>query len=119
MRAASIERLIRRNAVPVTVRRKVGPLNPRTSMRDPAVELEVTTVGVRPQSVQKSAKGDPLSTQDAYWLVPISAFRDAFEPRDGDLVLDDGSESRILFVRKKNIGGVDVAYQLYVSGVAL
>lgn len=117
MRAAAVERLIYRNGVPVTVRRKVGTLDPVTSTRAGVKELEVTTVGVRPQSAQRSAKGDPLSTQDAYYLVPLSPFADAFTPADGDLVIDDSSESRILMVRTKNIRGRDVAYQLFVSGV--
>lgn len=116
MHAASIERLIRRNGVPVTVRRTTGAVDQVTSTRT-TQELEVQTIGVRPQPVQKAAKGDPLSTQEAAYLVPISAFCGRFEPRDGDLVIDDGSESRVLAVRKKGVRSRDVAYQLVVSGV--
>lgn len=116
MHAASIERLIRRNGVPVTVRRTDGSVNQVTSTRT-KLELQVETMAVRPQPIQRSAKGDPLSTQEAHYLVPISAFYGSFTPRDGDLVIDDTSESRILAVRKKNVGGKDVAFQLFVSGV--
>src|SRR5438105_14831286 len=115
-----MERRIRRRGAPVTIRRKVGALNSVTSMRSPSSELEVTTIGWRRRRVERSAKGDPLSTEEVYYVVPAGAFRDLFAPRDSDLVMDGQAESRVLFVRsREGAGGVVVSHELYVSGVAL
>lgn len=118
--AASIARSLRRNGVPVSVRRKKGALDMVTSRRTSAVELQVDTVGVRRRDTQRSKLGDPLSTVDAYYLVPIAPFRANFEPRDGDLVLTGDTEMRVLSVRKRfGTRRELIAYELAVSGVAL
>lgn len=118
--AAAIRRLLRRNGVPVAVRRKSGTLNLVTSRRTGVVELQVDTYGVRPRAEQRSKLGDPLATEEAYYLVPVEPFRGVFEPRDGDLVMDAGSETVVLSVRTwHGVRGESVAYKLVVSGVAL
>lgn len=116
---AAAERLLRRNGIPLSVRRKAGASNPVTSMRPSAVELQVDTVGVVGREDQRSKLGDPLATVEAYYLVPRAPFSDAFEPRDGDLVISGTSETRILGVRKwYGARGRVLGYRLVVSGVA-
>lgn len=90
-----------------------------TSRRTSSVELQVDTTGVRRRELQRSKLGDPLATADAYYLVPVEPFRNVFEPRDGDLVLDGAIEARVLSVRQRDNGGKPVAYELAVSGVAV
>ncbi len=91
-----------------------------TSRRTSAVELQVNTTGLRRRETQRSKQGDPLASNDAYYLVPVAAFCDVFEPRDGDLVLSGDTETRVLSVRKRfGKFGELIAYELGVSGVAL
>lgn len=116
--ASAVERQNRRMGAPVTVRRKVGALDPVTSKRTSATEIQVETAGFLVRPVQRSAKGDPLSTEEAYYQVPIGPFRGVFTPQDGDLVIDSFGESRVLSVRTHFLGGQPYAYRLYVSGVA-
>lgn len=118
--AAAVSRALFRNGVAVSVRRKAGTLDLVTSRRTSAAEIQVDTIGVRRRDTQRSKLGDPLSTVDAYYLVPLSPFRGVFEPRDGDLVLSGDTEYRVLSVRKRFAGrGEAIGYELAVSGVAL
>lgn len=116
-RAKAVERQIGRAGAPVTVRRKAGALDPVTSTRSSSAELQVETVGVFRRRTQRSAKGDPLSTEESFFMVPVGPFREMFTPQDGDLVMDGHAESRVLSVRTRIIAGEAVAYELYVSGV--
>lgn len=117
---SSIARLIRRNGKPLSVRRKSGQLDVVTSRRDSAVEMQVETIGFLTRPQQVSAQGDPLSTMNAYYTVEAEPFRDAFEPRDSDLVIDPerGLEARVLSVVPKIERGKLLAFQMFVSGVA-
>lgn len=119
-RGPSIGGLLERTGTPLTIRRKTGALNPVTSTRDSAVELQVETVGYLRRPTQVSKQGDPLSTTNAYYMVKAAPFRDAFVPKDADLVIDAqlGLEARVLSVRPRVIKGELFAYQLFVSGVA-
>lgn len=117
-RAPSIAGLIRRQGTPVSVRRKAGQYNPVTARHDSAVEIQVDTTGVLLKSDQTSMQGDPLSTENAYYLVLAAPFANAFKPKDADLVIDArGLEARVLSVKAKILGGKLLAYQLFVSGV--
>lgn len=117
--ASAVERQFRRVGSNLTVRRTVGPLDPVTSTRPSTATLEVETVGYLRKRTQKSLKGDPLSTEEVYYLVPVAPFADAFVPRDSDLVNDGQTESRVLSVRTRERGGRAFAFELYVSGIAL
>ena len=118
-RAKAVERQILRTGAPVTVRRKAGLLDPVTSTRSSSVDLQVQTVGVFRRRTQRSAKGDPLSTEETFFVVPVAPFREMFTPQDGDLVMDGHAESRILSVRTRVFAGEPVAYELFVSGVVV
>lgn len=116
--ARAVEKMIRRiGSRPVAVRTSRGDLDPVTSTRT-AVELQVETIAALLRDTQRSAKGDPLSTEEVYYLVPAPPFRGQFVPADADLVIEGLTESRILSVRTHQVGGCVAAYKLYVSGVA-
>lgn len=112
------ERQIRRVGAPVTVRRVSGGLDPVSSTRTSPITLDVNTVGVFRRPVQRSMQGDPLSTQETFYLVPASAFEGVFTPKDADLVIAGEVESRILAVRTRTIRGRVSLYELHVAGVA-
>lgn len=118
-RALQIEGLIRRRGTPVTVRRTVGTHDPVTSTRTVSQVLQVETRGILRRPTQRSMKGDPLSTQETYYLVQASSFHGMFVPKDSDLVIDKKRESRILAVRTREERGCAIAYELYVGGVEL
>jgi predicted nucleic acid-binding protein len=115
----AVRRQVHRVGAFVTVRRTVGTLDPVTSTRPSTTLLEVETVGVLRRRTQRSMKGDPLSTEDVFYLVSAEPFKGAFVPRDADLVRDAQGESRILSVRTRERSGGAIAYELYVSGVYL
>jgi len=115
----AIEKQIHRNGGPVSVRQKAGALNVVTSTRDVSSELQVETIGVLRRRTQRSAQGDPLSTEDVFYLVPSGPFEGKFVPRDGDLVSDGSNETRVLSVRTRHAGCTPIAYELAVSGVSV
>lgn len=117
-RGPGIRKLIGRNGRPVSVRRTAGAMDMVTSTRPATAQLQVDTKGVPTRPEQRSERGDPLTTLNAYYLVMAEPFEGQFEPRDGDLVLDGASETRVLGVRPQYDGCRVIAYRLMVSGVA-
>lgn len=113
---SAVERLIGRSGSTITVKRTTGTLDPVTSTRS-AGEQTVSTAAVFTRSMQRSYKGDPLSTGEAYYSVPASPFAGVFTPRDADLVVDGTAEYRVMAVRTRRRSGTVFGYRLYVGGV--
>jgi len=114
---SSIDRLLRRHGSAITVRRSTGALDPVTSIRA-AGTTDVQTKAVLRKRVQRSQKGDPISSEEVFYLVSPTAFAGIFEPRDADLVIDGTAKSRVMSVRTRQRAGVVLAYELHVGGVA-
>ncbi|HZR80360.1 MAG TPA: hypothetical protein VFD92_04610 [Candidatus Binatia bacterium] len=113
---SSIERLRRRTGFTITVKRKTGAFNRVTATRASG-EQSVSTPATYTRGLQRSIKGDPLTSAQAYYGVPSAPFVGVFEPRDSDLVVDGSSEYRILSVEPQRRGADVVGYRLYVGGV--